>query len=185
MPSDYTKASDEELIKAVIQGDNHAYGELFNRYLNEIYRYVYYRVASNHLDAEDMIQVVFFRAWEVILNNQPKKYNYRALIYRIAQNLTIDRWRTQKKETSLEEVNSRSQVKETAPTPDQLTFQNEESRKLAAAIRDLESRLQNVIVCRFINGLSHAETAKALGLTESHVRVLQHRALKKIRIAIT
>ena len=97
MPSDYTKASDEELIKAVIQGDNHAYGELFNRYLNEIYRYVYYRVASNHLDAEDMIQVVFFRAWEVILNNQPKKYNYRALIYRIAQNLTIDRWRTQKK----------------------------------------------------------------------------------------
>jgi RNA polymerase sigma-70 factor, ECF subfamily len=186
MPYEYGKHSDEALIKAVIRGDNQAYGELYNRYFNEVFRYVYYRAASNQLDAEDMTQVVFFRAWDVLLKKQPQKYNFRALVYRIAQNLSIDRWRTQKQETSLDEtVDNKAQVNASEPSPDQLTLRNEESQKLAAAIRELEPNLQNVIICRFINGLSHAETADALGLTEGNVRVLQHRALKRIRIAIT
>ena len=180
MLSDYSKASDEKIIKAVIQGDTQAYGELYKRYLDDIYRYVYYR-AVNHLEVEDLIQEVFIKAWEVILKNQPKKYNFRALVYRIAHNLTVDRWRTKKQEISLEKVESLP-----APmlTPEQLTESNEESLDLAEAIRELQPQLQEVFICRFINGLSHAETAHILELTEGHVRVLQHRALKKIRIAI-
>lgn len=123
MSSDYSKASDEKIIKAVIQGDTQAYGELYKRYLDDIYRYVYYR-AVNHLEVEDLIQEVFIKAWEVILKNQPKKYNFRALVYRIAHNLTVDRWRTKKQEISLENVESLP-----APmlTPEQLTVSNEES----------------------------------------------------------
>ena len=182
MPSDYSKASDEKIIKAVIHGDIQAYGELYERYLDEIYRYVYYR-AANHLEAEDLAQVVFIKAWEMILKKQPKKYNFRAFVYRIAHNLMVDRWRTQKQERSLEVENVES-IPDPAPTPEQIMLSNEESHNLAEAIRELEPRLQHVFICRFINGLSHAETAQTLGLTEGHVRVLQHRALKKIRVVI-
>jgi len=183
MTADYSNSSDGEIIKAVIEGDNRAYGELYKRYLDEIYRYVYYRVANSHLEAEDLIQVVFIKAWEVILKNKPGKHNFRALVYRIAHNLVVDRWRTQKQELSLE-AKSFEALTSPAPTPEQLARSNEEINDITSAIRELEPRLQQVFICRFINGLSHSETAQALGLTTGHVRVLQYRALKKIRVGI-
>jgi RNA polymerase sigma factor (sigma-70 family) len=45
----------------------------------------------------------------------------------------------------------------------------------------LEEQDQEVLICRFVSQLSHAETAAVLGLNESHVRVLQFRALKKLQ----
>jgi RNA polymerase sigma-70 factor (ECF subfamily) len=176
---DYARASDEKLIKAVFRRDVQAYGELYKRYLDEIYRYVYYRVA-NHPETEDLTQVVFIKAWEVISKNQPKKYNFRALVYRIAHNLIIDRWRTQKQELPLENFES---LPDTALTPEHKMLSKEENLNLALSIKELEPQMQQVIICRFINDLSHAETAQTLGLTEGHVRVIQHRALKKIRLA--
>ena len=181
MLSEYDKFSDEEIIEEVIQGNTRAYGELFKRYFDEIYRYVYYRVASDHFEAEDLTQTVFIRAWEVLLKKKTTKYNYRALTYRIAHNLTIDRWRTRKQAISIMHA---VQEKDSAPTPDLIISHNEESHELVKAIRELAPQLQTVIICRFINGLSHAETAEAMGLTEGHVRVLQYRALKKIRVVI-
>lgn len=183
MSSKYTKVSEEKLIKEVLQGDIQAYGELYKRYLDEIYRYVYYRVANNHLEAEDLTQVVFIRSWEVISKNRPKKYNFRSLVYKIAHNLIVDRWRTQRQELSLEKEKVES-LPNLTPMLEQLILSKEGSHDLAVAIRELEPRLQHVIICRFVNGLSHAETAQTLGLTEGHVRVLQYRALKKIRVLI-
>ena len=56
-----------------------------------------------------------------------------------------------------------------------------ETAALETAIQGLKEPLQQVIILRFINRLSHAETAKILGLKPGHVRVLQYRALKKLR----
>jgi len=186
MPVDYSKTPDDKIIDMVVKGNSQAYGELYNRYLDEIYRYIYYRVANNHLEAEDITQEVFIRSWDVITKNKPmgkRKRNFRALVYRIAHNLTVDRWRTRKPELPLEEENVESQT-DLASTPEQIILAKEESQNLAAAIRELKPQLQDVFICRFVNGLSHAETAQRLGLNESHVRVLQYRALKKIRVNI-
>ena len=183
MTADYSKLSEEVIIKAVIAGNSQAYGELYKRYLDEVYRYVFFRVNSNHLEAEDLIQIVFIRAWEVILRDQSKNYNFRALVYRIAHNLTVDRWRIQKQEYSLEDKRFET-LQSPTPVPEQLAKSNEEMDSIALAIKELDPQLQQVFICRFINGLSHSETAQALGLTISHVRVLQYRALKKIRLGL-
>lgn len=180
MSSKLSKLSDEKLLKKVISGDTPAYGVLYERYSDEIYRYVYYRVAKNSLETEDLTQVVFIKAWDVILQNRTENYNFRALIYKIARNLTIDYWRTSKTELSIDELLMKSVI----PKPEQQIILNEESDELVQAIRELEPKLQEVVICRFINGLSHAETARSLGRTEGYVRVLQYRALKKIRVLI-
>ncbi len=180
MASKLSRLPDEKLIKKVISGDTRAYGVLYERYLDEIYRYVYYRVAKNSLEAEDLTQVVFIKAWKVILQDRTEKYNFRALIYQIARNLTIDHWRTSKTELLFDE-----QLMESAnPKLEQQIILNEEGGELVQVIRELEPKLQEVVICRFINGLSHAETARSLGRTEGYVRVLQYRALKKIRVLI-
>lgn len=175
----YSKLTEEEIIKKVLNGNTRAYGELYERYLDEIFRYVYYRVARNRQEAEDLAQTVFIKAWEVIMKNRTKEYHFRGLLYQIARNTTIDRWRTQKDTVPLEDLPADG-MEDDSPGPEEHSIRRERAEKLAARIRDLEPRMQDVIVCRFINELSHAETAKILGLTEGHVRVLQHRALKKI-----
>ena len=180
MSSRSSRQPDEKLIKKIIHGDTRAFRVLYDRYVDEIYRYVYYRISRSSLEAEDLTQNVFIKAWDVILKNRTENYNFRGLIYKIARNLTIDHWRTSKTELLLDE----QLVKTTDPKLEQQLIRKEESDELVRVIRELEPKLQEVIICRFINGLSHAETARSLGRTEGYVRVLQCRALKKIRVAI-
>jgi len=177
--------TDGEIIDLVCAGDQRAYGELYKRYLDEIYRYLYYRVARNQQEAEDLTQEVFIRAWDVIsrTGKRKKQANFRALAYRIAHNLSVDRWRTSKDEHPLQEEDLGLGAADLA-TPEKRVLVQERSQALAAAIKELDPQLQDVFICRFINELSHAETAQSLGLKEGHVRVLQHRALKKIRITL-
>ena len=104
-------------------------------------------------------------------------------MYRIAYNLTVDRWRSQKEDLPLEEEKGGIQIS-SSDLPENKVLVQEQTQELVEAVRDLEPQLQNVFICRFINGLSHAETAQSLGLKEGHVRVLQYRALKKIRISV-
>lgn len=184
MPFKLSQLSEDEILNLVFDGNKRAYGELYDRYLNEIYRYLFYRVARDQLEAEDLAQEVFIRAWNVLsqTRNRKKRSNFRALIYKIAHNLSVDRWRTRKNEGSLRDDLSLNSAD--LNTPERSLMDQERNQELAAAVRELEPQLQNVFICRFISGLSHAETAQSLGIKEGHVRVLQYRALKKIRISL-
>lgn len=185
MSSNLSQATEYEIITSVREGNQRAYGELYRRYLDEIYRYLYYRVARNGPEAEDLAQEVFLRGWEAIIKSRksPTKSNFRALLYRIAHNLAVDRWRAAKNDLLLgDEI--RDIHDQDAVMPEKKILVREQNQILAEAVRELDPKLQNVFICRFINGLSHAETAQVLELKEGHVRVLQHRALKQIRITV-
>ena len=56
MHSDFTQASHERIIKAVVQGDNQAYGELHKRYLDEIYRYLDSRSKCNSVVPKEYLK---------------------------------------------------------------------------------------------------------------------------------
>ena len=164
MPVNLRELSEDEILGLIRQGDDRAYGELYKRYIDEIYRYLYYRTARNAQDAEDLTQEVFIRAWNVISSKgKRKKGNFRALAYRIAHNLSVDRWRTGKNEQPLQE-DDLGGIPSRKDLPEQKIMDQERNQELALAVRELDPQLQNVFICRFINGLSHAETAQSLGL---------------------
>jgi RNA polymerase sigma-70 factor, ECF subfamily len=164
------------LLARAIQGDAEAFGDLYERYLDEIQRYVFYRVADR-FEAEDLTETVFLKAWEALPRFENARVNLRAWLYRIAHNTVVDHYRGRRPETEADTA----RLVDGQPSPEQKAVARDEQRQLAAAIRTLDADLQQVIVCRFVNGLSHAETAQVMGLQEGHVRVLQHRALQKLR----
>jgi RNA polymerase sigma-70 factor (ECF subfamily) len=174
---EHTETSESELIVRAIDGDTAAFGTLYERYLNAIYRYVYYNV-TDHSEAEDLTENVFLKAWQALPRFRLQGANFRAWLYRIAHNTVVDRHRTRKQEASFEEV---SHLQDSAPTPESVVEADQEVLRLSAALSRLKPRARQVILYRFISGLSHAETAAALGVSEGHVRVLQHRALKRMR----
>ena len=67
--------SDAELVARALNGEAAAFGDLYDRYLNPLYRYVYYRVADRH-EAEDLTETVFLKAWEALKRMDPERLNF-------------------------------------------------------------------------------------------------------------
>lgn len=179
MSSTHAKFDEHALLTRASRGDKQAFGILYEHYLEPVYRYVYYRVAD-HAEAEDLTEMVFLKAWEKLasMRGGASVRNFRAWIYRIAHNLVVDRHRTHRPSKHLSESLPSSRIEH---SPENALQSKEEVHLLARAVSQLEEQLQQVIIHRFIHQLSHAETAQLMGLTAGHVRVLQHRALKKMR----
>ena len=173
--------TDQELIQKSIQGDHEAFGDLYQRYLDQIYRYVFYRVQTVE-EAEDLTEATFIRVWEDLCGRKAKPaiQNFRAWVYRVAHNQVVDHYR--KKKPDHLDMDARSAIIQSpGPGTEKAVMNKIDSHLLAEAIKQLEETAKNVIVLRFLNGLSHAETAEALNLNEGHVRVIQYRALKQLQ----
>ena len=171
--------SDDELLARAVKGDKNAYGMLYERYLTPIYRYCFFRVSSP-FEAEDLTELTFLKAWESLRRfsrNHREVRSFRAWIYRIAHNVVIDHHRTHKVS---EPIEHHGVAVDTKPNPEAALQARETGNALTNAISSLEPTYQQVIVCRFINQLSHAETAEVLGLSENNIRIMQFRALKKL-----
>jgi RNA polymerase sigma-70 factor (ECF subfamily) len=169
---------EERLLYLSAQGDKLAFGMLYERYLNEIYRFVFYKVGSK-LTAEDITEESFLRAWE----NLPRTYkrdqkvdNFRAWVYRIANNLVIDFYRKKK---PVEYINSPKTGN--ASLPETIVIEREETEQLIKSLRKLKPDFQQMIILRLINELSHREVAEIMNISENHSRVLCYRAIKKLK----
>lgn len=176
--------NDQSLIEKAASGDQEAFGDLYERYLEPIYRYVYYRVPTTE-EAEDLTETIFLRAWEtLVMKKNIKIDNFRAWIYRIAHNLTID-YHRKKRAINLDSVDT-IETMTPSPSDPEIEVQNKlTAQTLNKAIGKLEENFQNVIILRFFNKLSHAETAEIMGINEGNVRVIQYRALKKLQIILS
>jgi RNA polymerase sigma-70 factor (ECF subfamily) len=168
-----------KLLALAAEGDRHSFGEFYALHLNEIYRYILFRV-HNHDEAEDLTAKVFLDAWNSLkgARHETKVKYFRAWIYRIARNKVIDHHRARRLDEPLEGNPDKGlQGAWLESDVDDLFI----SRELARGVRQLQANYQEVIILRFINQLSNAEVAEIMNITESHVRVLQYRALKQMR----
>jgi len=172
--------SDSELIRRAIAGDTDAFGALYERYMTAIYRYIYFRIGDERV-SEDLTGTTFLRVWESLDRFQPDRISFRSWLYRVAHNLLVDRYRTQKPVSRLDDFTPHDRQ----PDPEHQLIDNEESRLLAKAISHIKPDYQEVVSLRFISQLSHVETARIMGRNEGAVRVLQHRALKALKRSLS
>ena len=168
----------EKLLRLAAQGDKQAFGLLYSRYLDEIYRFVFFKVSSRPT-AEDITEETFLKTWESlpkIYKKDGKIDNFRAWLYRIANNLVIDHYRKKKPAFNIEHTRPSKQ-----PLPEELVLEQELSKELVQSIGLLEADHQEIIILRLINELSHRETAEIMNISEGYSRVLLFRALKELK----
>jgi RNA polymerase sigma-70 factor (ECF subfamily) len=173
--------TDQDLLLEASRGDAEAFGELYERYLDQIYRYVHYRLPAAE-EAEDLTEQIFLKTWELIRKGgkAAKIENFRAWLYRVAHNQVVDYHRKKQPLTVDMQENSGLFGKSGDDTEGDVQ-KNLDQQDLLEAILTLDLQSQEIIAMRFIHGLSHAEVAEALELKPGHARVLQHRALTKLR----
>jgi RNA polymerase sigma-70 factor (ECF subfamily) len=171
--------SDEIALKLAAQGDQEAFGVLYERYVRRIYSYIYYRTGNQH-DAEDLTARVFFRAMRHVENYKDRGLPLSAWLYRIAHNLVANwhRDNSRRKEIPLDEI---ILVRHSGELPEVVLIENEEKENLLSVIHRLPADRQQLIILKFVEHLSNAEIGQVMGRSEGAVKSLYHRTLLSLR----
>ena len=178
--ADTSKSQDAPLIDRAKSGDVEAFGDLYERYATDIFRFLASQMSS-HLDAEDLTEEVFMRAWRYLPSYQDQGHPFSAYLYRIARNAAAEFYRNAKKGTAVSVDSVILTDEDKNSNPKQMISTSQEHEALYEALSELREDYRQVLILRFINGLSPGEVAESMGKTEGAVRVLQHRALKALR----
>jgi RNA polymerase sigma-70 factor (ECF subfamily) len=171
------QSSEPDLIQQAVSGDPDAFATLYDAHVEQIYRFVYFRVGDEQT-AEDLTSQVFLKAWDKLSSYQIRGLPFRAWLFRIARNSIIDYYRTFKETTSLEpDVIARP---DPAADVDDRVAQRLQAEEIRLSLQHLTEDQRQVVTLRFIEGLSTSEIAQVMGKREGAVRALQMRGLQAL-----
>ena len=160
------------------QSDPAAFGILYRRYLERVYGYCFYLLGDHH-DAEDATERTFLAALGAIGQYRDEGASFRAWLFRIAHNQLANALRTRARQHTAPLDDARD-LGAPADDPARLASLADDARRLRAAVGELSDDRRQVVVLRFVDGLSAREIGAVLGRSEGAVRVLQHRALRDL-----
>lgn len=167
----------EPLVSRAAGGDIEAFGRLYDIYAERIYRHIYYRT-SNIEDARDLTQEVFIKAWQGLPRYKKTKIPFLGWLFTISHNRVIDYYRTKKDYSYL---NNELVMEDAKSSPEKLAEGRFAQQEIRRAILRLPEDQQQVIMMNYIEGFEYSEIAAAMNKTEGNIRVIVHRALKKMR----
>lgn len=175
-----TDPSDAELVQLAKAGQTEAFGSLYRRYVDAIFRFTRSRVNSER-DAEDLTENVFLKAFEGLASYQERGAPFGAYLYQVARNAIIDHYRTSKPVESLDSAELHADGR---PGAEKGVIDRETVQKIERALATLPEHYQEVIRLRLMMDLPTDQVADWMDKKPATVRVLQHRALKALREAL-
>jgi RNA polymerase sigma-70 factor (ECF subfamily) len=172
---------DEEvwgLVEAAQSGDSEAFGRLYDRYVDVVHRYAYARLGDRTL-AEDVTSETFLRALRRIGTVSYRGRDVGAWFVTIARNLVLDHVKSGRNRYEVTTGDPRD-TDRTMEGPEPAVLHRLTSEELLRCVRQLAPDQQECVVLRFLQGLSVAETAAAMGRNAGAVKALQHRAVRRL-----
>ncbi|MFC5184278.1 sigma-70 family RNA polymerase sigma factor [Actinomadura harenae] len=166
------------LVMRAREGDAEAFGQLYDRYADLVYRYVYHRVGAHTL-TEDLTSETFLRAWRRMSDFTWQGKDFGAWLVTIARNLVADHFKSGRHRL---EVSTGDVVEPEHPQegPERAVLDSMTHRTVLAAVRRLGEEQRECVVLRFLHGLSVAETAVVMGKKTGAIKALQYRAVRSL-----
>ncbi|QRP51241.1 sigma-70 family RNA polymerase sigma factor [Amycolatopsis sp. FDAARGOS 1241] len=181
------KAEAWDLVRAAQEGDSSAFGSLYDRYVDVVYRYALFRLGDRDL-AEDVTSETFLRALRRITSVSYQGRDVGAWFVTIARNLILDHVKSSRYrlEVVTDEVAEPGAppVSPVGPAaqagPEQQAIAGATRTELLRCVAELGEDQRECIVLRFLQGLSVAETARVMNRNEGAIKALQHRAVRRL-----
>ena len=177
------REEDAALARRAGSGEAEAFGVLYDRYVDAVYRYVFYRV-RNEAEAEDVTSEVFMRALRAIPKYEPRQA-FLAWLYRIARNAVIDRSRRQasRQQVSFEDALAHPNADQVV-NPDAGLLAGSDASVVRVAMQQLTSLQQEILVLRYVEGYDTKTISKLIGKRDGTIRGIEFRALSALRALI-
>ncbi len=165
-----------EYVRRAKEGDTEAFGKIYDMFFLQVYRYTAFRVPSEA--AEDLVADIFVKAWEKLYTyTERKNVPFAAWLFRIARHTVIDAYRTHH---GFEEFPEDIVDHDVFSRADTKVGRDEMLQIVNLALNKLPERYREILLLSYMADLPHSEIARVLRLTEGAVRILKHRALKKL-----
>lgn len=176
------KLKENNLKERLKNRDQVAFEELYDKNINDIYRFIYFKIGKKD-EASDLSSLVFLKTWEHIQKNKiSDNQTLRALVYKIARNVVVDYYRNRRPESlSLDDENNRIEVVDEEYNLETEIGVKGEYEKLMVKIMELKNEYREILIMRFVNDLSLEEIADITGKKKINIRVLLHRAIKALK----
>ncbi len=165
--------------------DDSVFQRLYEDYNRDVFNFLTYLTRDREV-AEDLMHEVYVRVLKSYGRFEGKS-SEKTWLFAIAKNVSIDYFRKQsmiKKHSNIHFDWETQQLTATDRLPEQLIEANEEQRLLLEALNTCTGDQEMVILMRFFQDLSVAETAEILDWTESKVKTTQHRAVKALKVKL-
>ncbi len=166
----------EATLKKAQAGSDAALTDLYNAYFERIYNFIFYRV-SHKETAEDLTEDVFVKAFGKLRGLEELKA-FEGWLFQIARNKVIDYYRSKKQLVPLEEIENTLEYE--TNIVDVVNLQTQQTLFIKL-LRELPSEQQQVIKLKFIEDIDNDTIAQMLNKTEGAIRVIQHRAISKLK----
>src|SRR3989344_710818 len=165
------------LIKKYKSGQSDAFGLLYDRYFDKIYRYVYYKVLNKDT-TEDLVSDIFFKAIQKIDTFDQTKGIFSSWLYNIALNSIIDHYRSRKHHADIEDAYDLSldeRIEEKIDAKDNL-------QKVSEYLNYLSPKQREIVILRVWQEMPYKEIAEIIGGSEDSAKMAFSRAVKEIRL---
>lgn len=175
------EADELQLVAKAQKGREDAFAELYERYLKQIYNFVYFKTTHKET-VEDLVSLVFIKVLENLKNFKIKeKASFKAWIYLIARNTVIDYYRTQKKDKNIDDFWD-------IGIDNDLNLEIDNKEKIAEIqkyLKDLKPSQREVVILRVWEGLSYKEIAEIVGKSQENAKMIFSRTIRKLKEEMT
>jgi len=172
------KESESKLI-ARAKENPEAFGALYERYVDKIYNYIYYRT-GNQQNAEDLTARTFYRALKYLPGYEDRGAPFSAWLYRIAHNLVAN-WHRDHGKRQMISLDKLNLITPREKGPSSTTEKMDKEDVLLEAVQRLASDRQQLIILKHVEQMTNAEIGEVMGRTEGAIKSLYHRTLVTLR----
>jgi len=160
------------------QANRAAFATLYRRYVDRVYGYAFYQLRDHH-DAEDATERTFTAALRGLAAFRDEGASFRAWLFRIAHHTISNAHRSRARRRT---VRLPATFDRPSPNGDPagIVARADELRTVLAAVDQLPDDRRQVILLRFVDGLSSREIGQVMDRSEGAARVLLHRALRDL-----
>ncbi|WP_310376796.1 ECF subfamily RNA polymerase sigma factor, BldN family [Catenuloplanes atrovinosus] len=170
------------LVERAQAGEAEAFGLIYDRYVDTVFRFIYFRVGNRQL-AEDLTSDTFLRALKRIGSFTWQGRDLGAWLVTIARNLVADHFKSGRyrlEVTTGDVLDADREDRGPEGSPEAAVVDHITNVALLTAVKQLNPEQQECIVLRFLQGFSVAETAQAMGKNEGAIKALQYRAVRTL-----
>lgn len=171
--------SESEIIEFAKKRPDY-FGVLYDRYFEQIFRFVYKRIGGNEAIAGDLTQQCFIKAMANLTKYEDRGFPFSSWLYRIAQNEVLMFFREQKKHFTIT-IEERHVISLFEEATDGGTMSLEDQEKLVTFLNEMEQEQLDLIELRFFQGLSFTEIADIYAITEANAKMRIYRILEKLK----
>jgi RNA polymerase sigma-70 factor (ECF subfamily) len=168
------------LIAHAIKRDHEAFATLYVQYYDAVMRRVT-GIVDNREEAADITSEAFLRAWNAISRFEDRDISIQAWLCTIAERLAFKHLKKRRPQVELDNVSLEANSEE---SPERILELQTEAADVRLALVELPDMQRQVLSKRFLEGLSYDDIGASLGKPVGTVRVIQHRALRALRVIV-